>query len=439
MSALDLDKLIELFNGTFLLEAGAQEWGYIDKAWNLAVPDDVLLSDEKSLNYWSTFHIGESPFKHSAITGERQFIKANFHKLMTATQSPELSLFGTMYRLALVQNGAFALKPLGRNVFIDEYEIVKPLGKSWDDKENDLPDIKSAGSIAAWAKRYSAMFVSQMIFMFSARGHHYTPEFNENYRKLQEACFLVHPTEFQMPNNEMLYRSFIHCLGVSPLLALTTQNVEKGKLPAAMTLRFTPHPPIAGCAHITTLNAILKNITKETLWTHIHEKFEDDFETIRSEVAIIANSPFEYHVSSKCLVGKGRRIISNQANIAFIKLSQLALGYLSYLTANHSLSKQKAVTAKSGGATPLSEVWATAFDQFGLPNVSHMAIDEFMEEMFPTETNRQKKMDIEYQKKAKIIREEAIKAKKDELEIDQLIIELENSRLDLAKKKSEIK
>jgi hypothetical protein len=431
--ALNLDELIATYNGTALLEAGHQEWGYIDDIWYLAVPDTYATASEENKKYWEEIHLGRSAFIDYPLFTKQDFIKANYQRLFRATNSPELALFGTLYRMTLVDQGLFCSDKGKRRVAVDEYVIVKPINNRWDAAENNLPVIVASNAIAAYAKRFSTTFIAHLAFIFSARGHHYAPEYNEHYKRLQDACFITSPSAFPMPSNEFLYRSFVHCFGVHPIIELALAFNAASKLPSAMKLRFDPHPPIAGCAHITTLKAILNAMEKEVLWKTIGSKFDREVDLINQEVALIRKSPFLYHVSSRCISGQPRVMVSQHAMEAFNKLSQLALGYLEYLGNKHSLYGQKAVTAKAGGVGPTAETWEDAFNEYGTPDIRSLTTAEFLAEMFPERGSVERKIRRLEVKRAKDDRKDDLVIRKEQLEVAKLETEMRDKGIDIPK------
>lgn len=423
--------MIATYNGTALLEAGHQEWGYIDAVWYLAIPNTYNAASDENKQFWSKTRLGKSPFSDHVLFSRQEFIKANFQLLLRATNNSEMALFGSMYRMALVDQGILCMSQNERKVAVNEYVIVDPLNGRWDAHENNLPLINSSNSIAAYVKRYATTFASHLAFIFSARGHHYTPEYNEHYKRLQDACFIVAPSSFGMPTNEYLYRSFIHCFGVSPIIELATILNRDSKLPAAMQLRFSPHAPIAGCAHITTLKAILNAMEKEVLWKSIGLKFEREVTVIDTEVGRINTRPYDYHVSSKCITGNPRIMVSQEAMEAFTKLSQLALGYLEYLGSKHSLYGQKAVTSKAGGLGPTAETWEDAFNEYGTPDIRNMSTEEFLAEMFPGRGAVDRKVRRLVVKNARDDQRDDLKLRREQLEVSKLEDEMRRNNIDV--------
>ena len=424
--ALDLPNLIDFYNGTALLEAGTQEWGYIDVGWHLAVPNSYETAAKELRDDWQDFHIGRSAFSDTkgGVLNKSHFLKANYHLINKTVNNPEIALFGAMLRMAIVEHGCFSYAMRARLVSVDEYSIVAPIGRDWDDIANDIPSLPNAKAIAQYVRRFHLTLISHLVFVFSARGHHYTNELNEQYRRLQEACFMQNAPGFNLPNNEHLYRNFVHCFGMAPLLSLSLKSVQEAQIPAAMTIRFTPHPPIAGVAHITTLKAIINAMEKEMLWKQVKDKFTDSLNYLDEMVNEIHAHPFDFHVSSRILTGRPRRMASEQSIKAFNELSQIALGYLEYLGNRNSLHKQKAVTAKAGGLGPAAETWEEAFAQYGKPDIKHMTAPEFIMEMFPVKENVNLKV-------SRVVDSMKLADRKATLEIEKAELEVQVQRQNL--------
>jgi hypothetical protein len=410
--ALDLGNLINFYNGTALLEAGTQEWGYIDAGWHLMIPDTYNNVAQSVKDYWLDYHLGHNPFTEQdhIICTKENFLKANYRAIFAITNNADIALFGAMFRMAIMETGCFATAIARRHVSVDEYTIVAPLNGDWNNAANNVPNNPNANAIAQYVRRFHLTLVSQLAFIFCARGHHYTNELNEHYKRLQDACFMANAPGFNLPNNENLYRNFVHCFGMSVLLDLTLLSVRDARIPAAMTVRFTPHAPIAGVAHITTLKAILNSMEKEMLWKQVKAKFQASLDVIDIMVRAIHERPYEYHVSSMILTGHARRVASEESIVAFNELSQICLGYLEYLGNRNSLHKQKAVTSKAGGLGPIAETWEEAFTQYGKPDIKHLTAPEFILEMFPSANS------VEF-KVSRVIKRDQISDKKAELEI----------------------
>lgn len=392
---MDIKELLEVFNGSALMEAGHQEWGYIEEKWFLALPKSVQLTESSSddVKHWAHPNIGQSPFTDvkTGIIDKTQFLKANFQLLKNAGLTDDHALLGAMMRMSILEMGTLALNPRERNVLIDEYVYYQPENDDWD--KIVLPKLATARDIAAWAKRFAPSIMSHIMFVFCARGHHWTPEFVEIYQRLTANSFIGSPQGWTIPTSEVMYRSLLHCLGVSPLIAATRDLIRGNRLPAAMVIRFKPAPPIAGAAHITTLSAIIKDMHRHALWERLKSWKHSEMNRIDQEVEEIHTDPYAFHVASKVLCGKERRVVSEAAMDAFHSLAPIALGYVRFLGKKHSLFGQKAVTQKYGGTDPLVEMWADAFDKFGLPNVQKLDIETFFMEVMDTPEIRQMRME----------------------------------------------
>jgi len=424
--ALDLNNLINFYNGTALLEAGTQEWGYIDAGWHLMIPDTYNAVPQDIKTHWSRYRLGTSPFtsEGNVAFSKDNFLKANYRAIFVMTNNADTALFGALLRMAIVDSGCLAMVLGERRVSVDEYTIMAPLNGNWGDVANNIPTNPNANAIAQYVRRFHLTLVSQLAFVFCARGHHYTNELNEQYRRLQEACFMVAAPGFNLPSNEHLYRNIVHCFGMACLLDLSLKAVQEAKIPAAMTIRFTPHPPIAGIAHITTLKAILNSMEKEMLWKQVKNHFAKSLEILDLMVADIHGRPFDYHVSSMILTGHARRMASEDSIIAFNELSQICLGYLEYLGNRNSLHRQKAVTSKAGGLGPVAETWEEAFTQYGKPDIKHLTAPEFILEMFPSSSSIDFKVN-------RVIARDKLADKKAELDV-------RNAELDLKIKELQI-
>jgi len=416
---MDINELLEVYNGSALMEAGHQEWGYIEEKWYLALPETLKPSDkaDPSVMKWYDVDLDGSPFTDSkgGIIDKTIFVKANYTTLKAAGLSDEHAVLGAMMRMCILEMGTLALNPRARNVLVDEYVYVKTPDGGWDSVT--LPKLAFTRDIAAWAKRYAPTIMSHIMFVFCARGHHWTPEYVELYQRLSANSFVSNPQGWALPTSEVLYRSIFHCLGVSPLIKAARVLIAKNKLPSSMIIRFKPAPPIAGAAHITTLNAILIDMHRHALWERIRNWKKVEIIKIADEVAEIHSDAYAYHVASKVLCGKERKMVTETAMEAFHGLAPIALGYVHYLGKKHSLYGQKAVTQKYGGVDPLVEMWSDAFEKFGLPSIKKMDVDTFFMEIMDTEEMKQ------------------ARAKKSEMQ--QRVKEMEFD-LELAQKKAQI-
>lgn len=367
--SLNLTTLLQDYNGSAISVAGHAEWGFIIQEYFIAYPTTWALNDTTAL--------GASFFGDDA--GRQMFLKANFHHVRAAAGSDELALFIALYRLHLADQGVLKATLGARSVIEDEYVKVAHKGANWNAPENDIPAIASSAAIAKFIKHHGNTLMHQLVYVFSARGHHWDTAFNDLYDRLKKACFMTNNQGFNMPSNEILYRLAIHGFGIKPLVDLTLYHKGRNEMAAAMFLRFTPSAPIAGVAHITTLKAALLTMAQESWWTAFELKFHADIGIIDVEVGRIHARPYEYHVASKVFGHNVRLTASQQAMDAFNRLCQFVLGYIVHLGRRHSLSGQQAITTKSGGARGLSEAFAKACDTFGTPKVTTDTMTAFLD------------------------------------------------------------
>jgi hypothetical protein len=365
---LDINTLVLELNGSAMAVAGHAEFGFIAPEWFLAIPEGANLDDQPN--------IGTSQF--GAQLSLDHFMKANFHHLRAAAGSDEAALFITTLRVHLVQQGVLTKSLASRAVVEDEYVTVAAKGDGWNHNSNDIPDVPSRKAIAAFVKRYGNTLIHQMVYVFSARGHHWDPAYNELYDRLRSACFISGQQGFQLPSNEVLYRLSIHAFGIKILTQLALWDKANNSMSAAMALRFSPSAPIAGMAHITTLDATIRTMRQEP-WFHVFEaKFHENIVTIQEETALVHQTPYEYHVASKVFGYNARKHATAKSLLAFAELAQYALGYIDHLGRRHSLSGQQAITSKSGGPRGISDAFAKACDRFGKPSTDVESMAEFL-------------------------------------------------------------
>jgi hypothetical protein len=428
---MNIAELIDVFNGSVLVEAGHQEWGYIPEAFHLGLPVDCKATDKDDqkkqdlLKYWEKTHPGESIFvdksPQNGLCRRADFIKANYFLLTQANVTPQHALLITCMRMAVADAGAIALSTKKRNVIVDEYTYVSPPDDDW--AKIIIPVIEKNRDIAAWAKKFTGILVSHIVFLFCARGHHYLPEYNEIYQKLYRNSFVNDPVGFSLPTPETTYRLSIHCFGIAPLLEWVQQLKLENKMAAAMMIRFDPHPPIAGVAQFTTMKATFDDMRRHSLWSRIEAYRADDLMILNQCCASIRQNPFAYHVASKVITGQPR-VLPLQADYeAFARLAPIALGYIDYLGRRHSLSGQKAITQKYGGIDPAVEMWSRAFDEYGPPNAKDYTLDEFFAQV------QSDKATMDAARKA------SLKAK----EMERDIIELDHRKKLLEVKEMELK
>jgi len=382
---MNITELIDVFNGSVLVEAGHQEWGYIPETFHLGLPVEVkptktdVQAKTDLLEYWKKTRIGESIFTDKndqhGLVNRTNFIKANFHLLTTANVTPQHALLITCMRMAVADAGAIALLTKHRNVIVDEYTYVAPPEDNWD--KVVIPAIEKHRDIAAWAKKFTGILVSHIVFLFCARGHHYLPEYNEIYQKLYRNSFVNDPVGFSLPTPETTYRLSIHCFGIAPLLEWVQALKRENKMAAAMMIRFDPHPPIAGVAQFTTMKATFDDMRRHSLWSRIETYKSEALQVLRQCCDTISSDPYAFHVASKVILGVPRKMPSQREYETFATLAPIALGYIDYLGRRHSLSGQKAITQKYGGIDPAVEMWSRAFDEYGPPNAKDYDLDEF--------------------------------------------------------------
>jgi len=365
---LDINTLLLDYNGSAMAVAGHAEWGFVPEDWYIAIPKNSTIPDKPT--------IGASQF--GASLNEVAFIKANYHQVRNSAGSNEVALFVAMLRAHLVRNGVLALSMGHRSVIEDEYVLKDPANANWDDGANDIPAIPTSREIAKFIKHHGSTFVHQMVYVFSARGHHWDPAYNDLYERLKRACFISGNPGFSIPSNEILYRLAVHGFGIKPLTDLTLHDRASGGMAAAMFLRFDPSPPIAGMAHITTLNATLNSMSQEAWWGTFYAKFSDSVDAIRGETKTVHQHGYEYHVAAKVFGHNVRRTASADSVNAFNLLCQYALGYIDHLGRRHSLSGQQAISQKSGGPRGIAEAFARACDKFGRPSVDVPSMVEFL-------------------------------------------------------------
>jgi len=195
---------------------------------------------------------------------------------------------------------------------------------------------------------------------------------------LKSAAFVPTNPGFAMLNNEELFRLSIHAFGVRPLVDLALADKAAGQMISAIYIRYQPSTPISGTAHITTLKATLNQMTLEPWWDAFNHKFMNEITEIDTEVARIHAAPLTYHVSARVLGHNARVMTRPEAEAAFKRLCQFALGYIDHLGRRHSLAGQQAVTKKSGGPTGLADAFSKACDKFGKPSADVVDMTAFL-------------------------------------------------------------
>lgn len=436
---MNIAELIDVFNGSVLVEAGHQEWGYIPELWHLALPIECKPTKDdkgdvaKIKEYWESDRIGASIFTDNnqinGLCNRTHFIKANFHLLTQANVTPQNALLITCMRMAIAEAGAIALNPKKRMVIVDEYTYITPAENDWN--KIVIPGIEKHREIAAWAKKFTGIIVSHIVFLFCARGHHYLPEYNEIYQKLYRNSFVNDPVGFSLPTPETMYRLSIHCFGVAPLLNWVNILKEENKMAAAMMIRYTPHPPIAGVAQFTTMKATFDDMHRHALWERISKLRQDDLANLQVFCMLVHSDPYRYHVASKVITGKARKLPEQLNYEVFTRLAPIALGYIDYLGRKHSLSGQRAITQKYGGIDPAVEMWSRAFDEYGPPNAKDYDIDEFfiLVEADKSNTDAARKRALA----AKTLQTETIQLehRKKQLEVREMEVKVASAMADL--------
>jgi len=380
---MDLQNLLDVYNGTAFLEAGTVEWGYVEPEWYLAVPRNA----GQLLNH--KYELGTTPFIDD--NSRDMFINANFHKLRRVLDTDDKAFFGAFLRYHIVNAGMFSPKLEDRKVKEDEYEymelkVVEQLivgeGEQKTEKphiEPKVPIINSANSITRFVKKYGDSLVHMMVYVFSARGHHWQERYDELYDRLMRVCMIEKPTTWQLPNNREIFRQIMHCFGVYLPRVFTEECVRTGRVAQPMFLRFSPHAPIAGVAVALTSNAILDYMEAELWWKSYDEKFTQEVQAIREEKKRIAIKPYEYHVASKVLAGCPQLKLSENFTKAFNRISQHLLGFVDNLGKRHTLSGQMSVTSHAHGMTKLGENFSRACDKLNFIDISNMDMSNFIE------------------------------------------------------------
>jgi len=367
---MDLQTLLNDYNGSVLLSPGTAEWGYVDQQWYLQLP-----IESKGL---PKHVIGTDAISNGIAFGP--FMKANYRILSQpdALGNVDKALFGALLRAHIATLGVIDLDLNRRCVIEDEYTFFDPGEEGWDAAELSIPVHNQSKQIAAFVKKYGDTFLHMMVYVFVSRGHHWQDEFDSLYSRLFSACGIQKPATWAFPTNKELFRQIMHCFGIALPLEATKWCKINNRMAHPMRLRFTPHCPVAGAAQITTLYATLNEMRNEGWWSSFENKFGASILAIKNEVELINISPYEYHVASRVVTGKAKKDLSEQSIVAFKTLCQLALGYIDYLGRRHSLSNQKVITQKSGGQKPIAEAFSRACDKFGKPDTEVASMQVFI-------------------------------------------------------------
>lgn len=391
--ALNLQTLFDDFNGTAMVTGGTGEWSFIPQEYNIQIP--VLPGDDAVGGIPDNYLINTTPYPDTPAQNAQPvvvnphrdpFLIANYHALANAGFGAEEALLGALMRWEIASSGTLCHNIANRAVIEDEYTYVTGVHAGGNNQPlivfgqpgAAIPTLASFRAIAKFAKRYTGALVSMMCYIFSARGHHWSPEYQEQYNKFKNASFIPANPGFSMPTNEQLFRLIIHGFGIRPLITLVLQLNAQGDLPAAMTIRFTPHAPIAGVAHVTTGTAVIREMQKERWYGAFALKFTNEITAMEAEVTLIGQTPYRYHVAAPVFGFPNRTMVSQNAEVAFKRLSQFLVGYVDYLGRRHSMSNQVAVTRKAGGAGPVADVFARACERFSNPDLNVGTMGEFL-------------------------------------------------------------
>jgi hypothetical protein len=368
---MDLNLLLDTYNGTSFLEAGSLEWGYVEPEWYLAFP-----MKSQYLDTWKPDY-SKCPFPDS--TAHMQFISVNYYKLLKVLNNPDHAFFGAMLRYHYVNNGVVALNLAERHVNEDEYCFEPHRGDNWEDKMNQIPDLPNKLAITRFIKKFGDTLMQFMVFVFSARGHHWQQNYDALYDKLMNICMVERPISWSLPSNQIIFRQLLHPLGIFLPREFVDYCKNNKRMVAPMHIRFSPNAPVAGVAVVVTTIAVLQRMKNETWYPHYAQKFADQIEVIEEQASIIEETPMDYHVAAPLFTGNQRKMITSLYMPAFNRISQHLLGYLDYLGRGNSLSGQKALTAKSGGMTKIGEIFSKACERLSGIDLTDMSMREFID------------------------------------------------------------
>jgi hypothetical protein len=372
---MDLTVLITDYNGAIFAEAGVVEWGYIPEAWKLAQPEGEA--------FWSSAQIPDAQTAGIAMAGlngahAQTFMKANFKRVRPLVDTADEALWVTLMRYHAATRGLIC-KQAGRKVREDEYSTERVLDGNWAHANNNIPPNLRSVEIARWVKRFGNAVLHAVALAFSSRGHHYKADYKEYYERLMAVQGVDMKPTFTLPSYEVMFRLSIHCIGVWPLVALAISDRQANIMSAPMAIRWTPHAPVAGCAHITTLKAALTEMNKEAWFGAFQAKFQAQIADIDTAVQAVAAHPYEYHVATSFITGQPRRFVTPQAKNAFDKLSQFALGYIDFLGRKHSLAGEKAVTSHSGGMGSVANQFSKACQKYSAGDFTAATMREWLQ------------------------------------------------------------
>jgi len=354
--ALNFQNLLADYNGAVFAQAGVVEWGYVPADWFLVLPDNNAAYAPNAIPDAPTPGVG---LQNTNDGQNLAFIQANYHRCRQAAGSDVEAAWVAIMRWHCVNRGLLC-KMAGRRIREDEYVVAGHLGANWGANENAVPGNAVCREIAKWVKRFGNAVLHAIAYAFVARGHHYKTEYKELYDRLMNVQGVDMKPSFQLPSAEIMYRLALHCIGIRPLVDLAIADRAAGIMSAPMMLRWQPHAPVAGVAYVTTLKATLNEMKKETWYSAIAAKFQQDIVDLDAEVALIAQNPYEYHVATSFITGAPRRYATQAGTKAFNRLAPFAIGYIDYVGKRHPLAGQKTITSHSGGGGGLSDNFSKA-------------------------------------------------------------------------------
>jgi len=350
--ALNLEQILNDYNGTSMVIAGHAEWGFIERPWYIQLPSGTnpdhpaLVNHVGSMNPFRGYRIGD--IEYPAAMRSDDFIAANFAQVLSITNDEQVSLFIAMLRYTLVENGALTTDTELRGVVDDEVTIqAQPVA---DDIAARITGMQNGGEIARWVKKYGMTYMHAMVLVFLSRGHHWSPAYEEIYGRLEAASLIQQPMNIKLPSKEQIYRLAMHGFGIKYLYGLTMEHAQNSRMASAIQLRYSPAPAIAGVAHITTCFAALTHMKAERWWPEFERVYHGEIRVLGDAVDMIIRDPTRYHIASKLITGLPRIFLPNRVKVAFETICQFVIGYIGYLGRSHTLSQQKAVSTKSGGA-----------------------------------------------------------------------------------------
>lgn len=373
--ALDINLLIADYNGAVFAQAGVVEWGYIPAEWFLAQPVGLAIFGNAQLPADVTPNV---PLVNFDAAAQLTFIKAQFKRVRPLVDSNDEALWVATLRYHCVMRGLIC-NVAGRRIREDEYSLEAPHDADWTHVNNNIPGIPRARDISKWVKRFGNAVLHAIALAFTSRGHHYKNEYKDYYDRLMAVQGVDMKPSFNLPSAEVMYRLSIHCFGVWPLISLAFRDKLDNVMSAPMVIRWTPHAPIAGVAHITTTKAAIIEMNKEGWFGAFSTKYAAEIQALNAEVTAIGTNPYDYHVSTAFITAHARRMVSPQGAAAFAKLSQLALGYIDFLGRKHSLAGEKAITSHSGGMGSLATQFSKACQKYSAGNFNAESMQEWLQ------------------------------------------------------------